>query len=366
MTARSVIISMPFGGKSLEGRRKAILNYKRLEYLVKKCKVKSVESKVLVSVDLEDKPLKSIENCYVAYAVDVGKTAINPIDSKVMADIKRADIVIGLVEQPNANVTCEIRARREMDLPTILVGDWPETPVYENHFPRLSWKQPSIEAQIDLLVSDHNIKLGDFFVGIPYALKNVIDANDDELLANLQYALQEKEDNFQPPGMVYHLRKIVSPDIINFYPCSIVKFVFLGNNEIDPQNPPEVIDFDERFSHLYGCANKQQALNAKPWTAEKLFAKLQDFVDSADLNSFMQDQARLTNEISKGSYAVAEIPLRFNELHSDLNYRGKSYMPCVVAQVVEPNVNNVEGSHTLYMLVEYIKIPDNLVARLLS
>ena len=40
MSARSVVVVMPFGGKKQPERRRAILNFKRLEYLVRnKCSV---------------------------------------------------------------------------------------------------------------------------------------------------------------------------------------------------------------------------------------------------------------------------------------------------------------------------------------
>src|SRR5215470_17933660 len=66
MVARSVVVVMPFGGKDRTERRRAILNFKRLEYLVRnKCNVTSASL--------------TGEADQVTYVVEVAKTEIDDI-----------------------------------------------------------------------------------------------------------------------------------------------------------------------------------------------------------------------------------------------------------------------------------------------
>src|SRR5262245_5475723 len=92
MNARKVVVVMPFGGR--EHRRQAILNFKRVEYLItSKCKVKT----------------KSGEN--VAYGVKVARTALNDLPTRILQEICSADILIALFTEPNLNVSFEVSHR---------------------------------------------------------------------------------------------------------------------------------------------------------------------------------------------------------------------------------------------------------------
>ncbi len=53
--------------------------------------------------------------------------------------------------------------------------------------------------------------------------------------------------------------------------------------------------------------------------------------------------------------------MRINEKHNHREYRGMSYLPCVVAQVID---GNQEASHSMYLLVAYIELPAYLMPRL--
>jgi len=349
MIARSVVVSLPFGGNSDEAQRRAILNFKRLEYLIdKKCQVQAI------SMGSSDQ---------VGYAVKVADTATGNIPVDVMGKIRAADIMIALVQIPNPNVTCEVRARRDNDLPVILVGNWPDVPVYEKDFARLAWDQPVVLAQIDMIVADsQNYPMDGFDAGIPDALKQSIDRHDDKLKTQLEKALKEVEQSLKPKPTeaVESLRRIVSDKIVNFYPCSIVEFTFSGQGQLDTTKPPNVSDFDELFSHLYGYASKSQAISDKTGnllTLDYLLKRLNSFIDKPDWDEFMQDQDRLSKVIMNSGYAKAKIPLRINQDHTRDEFQGKCLLPCVVAQVIDgPN----SGPHTMHLLVEYIEVPDTI------
>ncbi len=79
MPARSVVVVMPFGGKGKDEtekevrRRRAILNFKRVEYLIRsKCKVTAA----IMTGGTER----------VAYAVEVARTAMDDIPDRAPTD----------------------------------------------------------------------------------------------------------------------------------------------------------------------------------------------------------------------------------------------------------------------------------------
>jgi hypothetical protein len=342
MTARSVMVSLPFGGEDDAEQRRAILNFKRLEYLIsKKCGAHGS------SMEGSDQ---------IVYAVNVADTATGAISEVVMEKILAADILVALVQEPNANVTCEVRARRDYSLPVILVGNWPGVPVYEKDYPRLAWEQPSINAVVEMIVNNPaDYPLNGFDGGIPNALQDAIDKHDDKLRKQLDDALGEVESLFpKPPKALECIRRILSDDIINFYPCSIIEIPIIAPGQ-SKDKPATVIDFDVLFSNLYGFSGKTGAtVKGKSLTLDYLMQRLQNFVDPPDWQEFLSDQQRLTEIILNAGYAKAEVPLRINQSHPRDEFKGKHLLPSVVAQIID---ESPDGSQTVYLLVEYVTIP---------
>lgn len=349
MSARSVVVVMPFGGKGQIERRQAILNFKRLEYLVRnKCNV------------IPARPAS--DNDRVVYAVEVAKTAMDNIPEKALQQIEAADILIALVVEPNPNVIYEVAFRRTGDLPIVLVVDSPDNlPLYVQSLGRQNWKQDDILARINMIANDKVRKLPDFTVGIPDDLKEVIDYYDDQLQKGLEDALQEIERQFKPHPIeaVEHLRGIVSDKTSSFYPCSIVEVEFSGRSEFaNPKHPSIVTDLDNRFSCLYGYVDKKSAEADYPLTLDKLLNRIEKFSDKCHWNEFIEEQVQLADIIVRNyGFARATVPLRINQNHTDEVYRGKCYLPCVVAQVID---GSLDERHTMYLLVVYIEIPDIL------
>lgn len=353
MGARSVVVVMPFGGADETERRRAILNFKRLEYLVRnKCNVKSAS--------LDGTPR---EGDHVVYAVEVAKTAMDNISILALQQIEAADILIALISEPNSNVLYELGYRRARNptVTVVLVVDSKEiVPIYESSVAHQIWKQVDVMEWIDKIAKEKLPKLSDFAAGIDPALKDAIDMYDSDLARGLENALQEIEDKFVLPetSAVRHLRGIVSAECISFYPCSIVEISFAKRNEFASSEPARVVDFDENFSRLYGYAGKTAAENDDPLTLKKLLGKIQEFCDQSDWDEFMADQVRLTNTVIKGGgFARASVPLRFNKNHPHREYQGTSFLPCVIAQVFD---GDLEGRHRMYLLVVYIEIRDTL------
>jgi hypothetical protein len=349
MSARSVVVVMPFGGDNRTERRRAILNFKRLEYLVRnKCNVTSASA-----VGDADR---------VVYAVEVAKTAMDDIPENALQQIETADILIALIVERNPNVIYEVAYRRARDGTVVLVVDSADNlPLYLKSLAHQSWKQDEILARINQIANDEFRELSDFTVGIPDDLKKAIDVYDGELQKGLEEALQEIEAKFEPhPNQaVQHLRGIVSDQTSSFYPCSIVEVGFSGRNDFANTKYPAIVrDFDEGFSRLYGYVDKRAAEADRPLTLDKLLGRIEGFSDKSHWEEFMQEQVKLTATVVKEyGFARAKVPLRINKKHPRGEYCGTSYLPCIVAQVID---GELDGPHKMYLLVVYIEVPDTL------
>lgn len=351
MSTRNVVVAMPFGKAEAE-RRKAILNFSRLKYIVeKKCQVVPAGS--------------STKGMRVAYDVDVARTAMDKIPDNALNRIYNADILIALLSEHNLTVAYELGYRRARERTVILMVDsQDDVPIHERAVAYQSWKQDEVLAQIDLIAGKDFPSLADFHVDIPGALKDVIDARDDGLIRGLQLALQEIENDFVvlSPDPVQKLRGMLSNAITRFYPFSLVEVRFskLGEFE-DPKAPAKVVDFDEEFSRLYGYGSRDAAKGDRPLTLDRLLDRIEKYSDTEDWNKFLQEQVKLTETVIKGyGFARATVPIRINSSHTDDRFKCKSFLPCVAAQVLD---GNLDGPHRMYLLIAYIEVP-NGTARL--
>lgn len=345
MSARKVVVVMPFGDRKY--RRRAILNFKRVEYLVRmQCDVKT----------------KSGEN--VAYAVNVARTNLNDIPTKCLDEICSADILIALFTEDNRNVTYEVAHRLARGRGTamrekliLLAKSSNDLPLYLQQLPYCNWNQENVLKRIEKIAEDDSPELADFFVGIPDALKSDIDHCDSELKAALERTLNDIESHFEPeptPAVQYLRGFISEEDIWSFYPCSIVEFSFSDRSEYEnPESPGIIQDFDERFARLYGYVDKKAAEHDRPLTLQKLGNIISTFVDNLD--DFVKEQLKLVNTVVKEhGFARAEIPMLINQNHSHIEYRQTRYLPCVIAESID---GMREGPHKMYLLVVYIKLP---------
>lgn len=347
MPARSVVVVMPFGGKDEVERRRAILNFKRLEYLIRtKCQVEAAM------------PGGGSER--ISYAVEVARTAMDNIPERALHQIDTADVLIALVTEHNPNVIYEVAYRRARDRTVVLVVDSAEDlPLYVKSLAYQSWKQEAVLRRIDVIARDQERVLPDFSVGIPDDLKSVIDSQDGVLKEGLEEALAEVEKTFKPRVSedLQYLLGIVSEKTVTLYPNSVVEVAFADRHTFDTSRAPAVVDFDNAFSQLYGYANKQAMENDRPLTLGKLVDRLKRFVDPKDLDEFVKEQGEHAEVMREHEFARSKVPLRINDKHRWREYRGTSYLPCVVAQVFD---GDQDGPHTMYLLIVYIALPETL------
>lgn len=344
MSERNVVVVMPFGGTDRIESRRAVLNFKRIEYLItKKCAVTSV------SPSERSKP--------VIYNVDLARTAMGDISDIALKQIESADIVIALMVQPNANVIYEVAHRKALDRTVVLVVDSnTNLPLYLNGLAYQNWKQGEVVDRITQIANDSFPKLPDFGVEIPDALREAIDQNDSALQQGLEKALKEIEAKFDrpPPPHIQHLRGVVAHNsIINSYPSSIVEVSISGDPKADLETPAVVRDFDDGFSRLYGYTDKREALADGPLNLARLLGRIQEFLDVSLWEEFKKEQMKLSAAIKARRFARAKVPLRINDMHPHGDYCGKSYLPCIVAYATDGDRN---GPHKMYLLVVYIEI----------
>ncbi len=344
-STRKIVVAMPFGRTDLE-KRKAILNFRRLKYIIEeKCQV--IPS-----------PATGMR---VAYDVDVARTITNEIPERALSEIYKADILIALLSERNITVTYELgyRRGRERTPVMLMVDSEDDVPVYEAAEAYLVWKQDDVVEEIARIANNDFPALVDFQGDIPPSLKEVIDARDDGLVNNLRLALQEIENEFvvYEPDPVQKLRGILSESIDRFYPFSVVEVAFSKYGEFeDPNAPARVVDFDEDFSRLYGYPGRRAAMAAGPLTLDRLLRKIERFSDGDDWNEFLKDQLRLTETVVKNyEFSRAHVPLKINNSHPDDQFKGTSYLPCMAAEVID---GDTAGPHRMYLLIAYIKMSD--------
>jgi hypothetical protein len=349
MSKRNVVVVMPFGRTRAE-RRKAHLNFRRLKYIMEeKCQVVPAGSRAT--------------GMRVAYDVEVARTATGEIPKQALSTIYKADILIALLSERNPTVTYELGYRRaHEETPVILIVDSKEDlPVYESAVAFQEWRQDDVLEQIDAITGNDFPPLDDFKVDIPGALKDVIDAKDGGLRTSLQLALQEIENTFVEPSPdpVQKLRGMLSNSITRFYPFSVVEVSFSKNGEF-ADAPARVVDFDDEFSRLYGYGGRLAALRDRPLTLDRLLKRIQRFSDTDDWNTFLEEQYKLTETVIRDyGFARANVPLRINSSHPDNQFRRKSFLPCIAAEVIDgDDVDHGDGPHRMYLLVEYIEVPD--------
>ena len=346
MSTRNVVVAMPFGRGDAE-RRKAILNFNRLKYIIEnKCQVVPAGS--------------STTGTRVAYDVDVAKTAMDKIPENALNQIYKADILIALLSEHNPTVAYELGYRRARERTVILMVDsQDDVPIHERAVAYQSWRQDEVLAEIDDIAGKNYPPLADFQVDMPGALKDVIDARDDGLKRGLELALQEIENDFVvlSPDPVQKLRGMLSDAITRFYPFSLVEVRFSKKSEFeDPKAPAKIVDFDEEFSRLYGYAGRNAARQDQPLTLDRLLDRIKRFSDTDDWDKFLQEQVTLTETVIKNyGFALATVPIRINSSHPHSQFKCKSLLPCMCAQVTDGNSN---GPHRMYLLIVYIEVPN--------
>lgn len=348
MATRKVVVAMPYGGQVERERRKAILNFSRLKYIMEnKCQV--------VPAALPGQGTTA--GSRVDYVVQVAQTGFDNIPGTSLRMIRDADILVALLSERNQNVAYELGYRRARERTVILMVDSHDDvrPVHEKSVAYQDWIQDDVLKQINSIADSDFPPLPGFKVDIPGALKDAIDAKDGGLIENLRNALQEIEQDFRVwyPDPVEQLRGILSTDITRFYPFSVVEVSFSKKGEFEnPEAPAKVVDFDDGFSRLYGYPTTLIAKYDTPHTLDRLLDRIKEFTEPDDWGKFLEEQNWLTEKvIKKLQPARATVPIRINSSHPDAGFRDKDVLPCMIGHVID---GDTDGPHHMYLLIAYI------------
>ncbi len=354
---KDVAMMMSFGRGQTVERRRAILDFARIKYLV--------EEKINV-------PAKGTEN-KIKYKVDVYNLQVGQIPEAVVRGIATADILIGLLTEKNVNVIYELAVRNLLkdELLLMVKGDPEElVPIYLKDMAYIEYTEGDtgqVADRIDKIANDQGRELY-WEREIPDDLERAINSDDRTLQENLQKALNRIEINTpKRPAYILDLVADLDPGRIlstwtPFYRHGVVRIKWkkkshpLTYDEKDMEGEPVFYYASERFFELFNLVLKEcpnpdadEAL-----TVKKLLNRLknQGVIDDNDHEALLNDQKRLTQEIVYGNgFGRAVVPIRFNSNHGSLNNR--AYMPHLLAKRTVGD--NMARPHTTYLLVIYIQ-----------
>lgn len=356
MSIRKVAVMMPFGGTDDLFKRRCTLEFTRIRYII--------ENKVKVPVN--DEP----GGRFRQYEVKVFEAMVGEIPETAIKMINNADILIGLITEKNVNVIYELAARSLMkDVPILIVkGDPKELlPIYLQNQAYILYDDQRSKGVVDIIdeIARSSFIDLDFYKEPEEALRREIDKYD-HLIGALERALIQMEAPRSPlfQELLADVARNINPegmyDIWNsYYPSSLVRITWRkrtkgqrGYDPADAEGPPVVCAYNNEFLRLYNIAADQDG----QFTAEILFSQLKDggFINDEDMQKFMTDQQRLTDQIvMKNGFAEAEVPLRINQYHPLTEHRGKAYLPCLTMKRI---IGDSQKPHNMYLLIDYINV----------
>ncbi|MFQ5991671.1 MAG: hypothetical protein ACE5NA_04455 [Nitrospiraceae bacterium] len=358
---RDVAVMMSFGGGQTVERRRAILDFARIKYLV--------EEKINV-------PTKGTEN-KIKYKVDVYNLQVGQIPEAVVRGIATADILIGLLTEKNVNVIYELAVRNLLkdELLLMVKGDPEElVPIYLKDMAYIEYtggETGQVADRIDKIANDQGREL---YWGreTPDDLERAINSDDRTLQQNLEKALNRIEINTpKRPAYILDLVTDLDPgkllsNWITYYRYGVVRIkwkrksggvVYLPE---DMEGKPVFTDAGPRFHELFHYPQRMKLPDpdsGEALTVEKLLTRIRTLgiINPKDYEALIEDQKRVTREILyEDGYGRAEVPLRFNRKHRTLANR--AYLPTLVAK---RTLGDTRRHHATYLLVIYYRIDQN-------
>lgn len=362
---KDVVIMMPFGGGTTEARRRAVLQFLRLKYLI--------ESKVEVSNEAGARVTYHVSQLY----------RVGPdVSFEVMSRLQEADIVIGLFTSISPNVTYEMAVRSLLRDELLLIVDDPKyLPLYlkgyayarlyvtesqakkESKKREAFDKEQEIRRQIELLAQapEPELHLANK-TKIPPVFEACIATYDLRLMRDLNIAFEELEQGrVRRQEFAQHLMHQLEPaelseSWVQYYPSSIVQINWLGKTGLndtyrveDLAGMPYISSCNQEFMNLYEIGALPK--DPRQITREYLLDRLKGRVAPHDLEQYDADQTRLvTKIIFENKIARASVPIRFrSDLPAD-GYRGRDIRPLLIGRTV---VGNVKRFHKMYLHVIY-------------
>jgi hypothetical protein len=355
---KDVAVMMSFGGGQTVERRRAILDFARIKYLV--------EEKISVPAKGTDHRLK--------YKVDVYNLQVGQIPEAVVRGIATADILIGLLTEKNVNVIYELAVRNLLkdELLLMVKGDPEElVPIYLKDMAYIEYSggdTGKVAERIERIAHDPGREL---YWGreIPDDLKKAINNDDATLQENVQKALTSIEIGApKRPPYILDLVTDLDPgkiftNWVTYYRCAVVRvkwkrksggLVYLPE---DMDGEPVFTHAGPRFWELFHFPQQEKMPDPdghEALTLGKLMNRIKTLgiIDPKDYEELIEDQMRLTREILyEDGFGRADVPLRFNSIHRALPNR--TYLPTLLAK---RTLGDRRRQHATYLLVVYFSL----------
>ncbi len=353
---KQVAVMMPFGGDDDTRKRRFVLEFMRIRYLI--------ENNTTV---VNEKIQKRIRYKCMAFRARVGDI---PRDG--MQIVAKTDILVGLVSERNVNVIYELAVRNLLkdEMFLILKGKHNLLPVYLRNMPYLLYdggRNAAVAKLMDDISVDEQVLL-DFDDDIPSKLRKEIKECDARFLKDLNKTLNTIE-NKCPKRQSYILDLVqdLDPGLLlgtwaTYAPYSVVQIRWkekTGDRRYvldDMDGPPLVYSGNDQFRYLFNIvAPKIPDPNGPdPLTQIELLTRIAPFPRKGNVEVFERDQQRLLNSIILGDgFDQAQVPLEITAYHPRDGYKNKVLLPCMVGKRTVGDNNS--APHTTYLLIVFIE-----------
>lgn len=373
MASRNVVVIMPFGGADKTAQRRSMFDFLRIKHVVSKL------VDVRLSTQQKDVQVK------LDYDVQRVEFGVGAISRDVKKAILTADVVIAVVtdyqsspKNSTVNVIYELAFRFEMKGrciilvrgdPQVLLPSYVESQIYGNFDDNLSGTYQDL---ITRFVDKEALSL-DPREAVPPKVAAAIAKHDTALKVFLQKALLDIESGIgDRPGSIDIVPALDIGhnlwDWTTFYPYNVVRVSWKKRScpdhyELeDLDGEPVVYAANEDYLDMFDFKADPKTVGPQmKLTGSALVNRLKEMgcCEPADLENFIEDQGRLTEKIIFGlKSGRAAAPLIFNEQHPHPDFRGRAYLPSLVAMCTPGTAELLrEHPHYSYFIVVFIEQP---------
>ena len=359
----SITVLTSFGSNDPDREHLFQLDYHRIKHII--------ENKITVMSPGRSDPID--------YNVEICNIRAGGISERALEKITKANIVVAILGERNINVIFEIAIRlfynpvailfyRDSEDAESLRGQFfQHKPIYLDNF--AIHALPPSDDNLRKVATEVASQFNWFTPGIPEKLATAIDVTDQYFITLLGQCLQEIENEAinvprdmselterrRPEGFIKGWDVMLPTSVIQIkWKKRAERFRYHVTDMVDAEQPI-VRDANDEFKNIF-CINQNTQFPSQgpnKVTYQMLMDSIEPFVSDENLNAFNEDQARLSENLIFGSTMTsAEVPLRMEENHPNVNIRGKVYMPCLVAK---HTVGDTDKAHTTYFIISFVE-----------
>ena len=360
----SITVLTSFGSNDPEREHSFQLDYHRIKHII--------ENKITVMAPGRSDPIH--------YNVEICNIRAGGISERALEKITKANIVVAILGERNINVIFEIAIRLFYNPVAILFyrdsedeGEslrgqfFQHKPIYLDNF--AIHALPPADDNLKKVATEVASQFNWFTPGIPEKLATAVDVTDQHFITLLGQCLQEIENEAinvprdmselterrRPEGFIKGWDVMLPTSVIQIkWKKRAERFRYHPTDMVDAEQPI-VRDANDEFKNIF-CINQNTQFPSQgpnKVTYQMLMDSIEPFVSDENLNAFNEDQARLSENLIFGSTMTsAEVPLRMEDNHPNVNIRGKVYLPCLMAK---HTVGDTDKAHTTYFIISFVE-----------